>query len=136
MKQKLNSNLLISFNIIFALFLFLSPLTAKAQFNHSVHANVGIQLKLGNLALMPTRDAVISGLDYSGDDFKAISTTDLKNNGSLKGKVAYKISVIDKTSGEPTNDRSKIKVVLKANTKKKLEPDVSQTVTSTSDRKY
>lgn len=111
-KQK---TLVSGFYVTLFLLLFFLPLPVTAEFNSDSHANIGIQLKLGNLALSPEKDSIISGIEYSGTKASPLSTSSLKNKGTLVGKVAYKIILKDRATGKPLADTNNIQISLQSN---------------------
>lgn len=88
---------------LFILF-FLSPVpSVSAHFSETVKEDVGIKLTLGNLALSPENDETLTGLTYSGGDPVTLSTHNLKNKGTLNGKLAYQIQVTEKGTDTPVD---------------------------------
>ncbi|WP_034549618.1 hypothetical protein [Carnobacterium funditum] len=132
-KVKQNSKLMLILSIILVLFLFTPSLSASAHFKDSVSTEIGIQLKLGNLALLPANDETVNGIAYSGNTPLNLSSHVLKNSGTLNGKVAYKITVSEKDSAEPAKDTDNVKVILEADSNKK---DMIQSVTTSKTGEY
>lgn len=111
-KIKLMIKVLIYINaLLFITFYFLPSSKVFANFTDSVSLNAGIQLTLGNLSLSPEKDETITGLTYLGGDPVLLSTHHLKNEGTLKGKLAYKIQVNKKGTNIPVND-DKVQLIM------------------------
>lgn len=104
-KIKLMIKVLIYVNALFFITVYLTPSTKVfADFTDTVSLNTGIKLTLGNLAMSPEKDETITGLTYLGGDPVLLSTHNLKNEGTLDGKLAYKIQITEKGTAIPVND--------------------------------
>ena len=109
-KVKLMIKVLIYINVLFFITIYLAPSTKVfANFTDSATLNAGIKLSLGNLDLSPEQDETITGLTYLGGDPVLLSTHYLKNEGTLNGKLAYKIQVNKKgTNIQVDNDETQL----------------------------
>ena len=90
--------------LLFMIF-YLSPANkVSADFTDAASSSAGIKLTLGNLSLSPEKDETTTGLTYLGGDPVLLSSHELKNDGTLDGKLAYKIQVTEKGTSIPVND--------------------------------
>ncbi|MGB7366911.1 hypothetical protein [Carnobacterium jeotgali] len=104
-KIKMMIKVLIYINTLFIMIFYLSPANeVSAAFTDAASSSAGIKLTLGNLSLSPEKDETTTGLTYLGGDPVLLSSHELKNDGTLDGKLAYKIQVTEKGTSIPVND--------------------------------
>lgn len=111
---KLNYNLFLGLSVLWILFLLTPSEPIFAHFSDTASANAGIKLTLGNLALSPENDETFTELTYSSGDPVTLSTHNLKNKGTLNGKLAYQIQVTEKGTDTPV-DVSEMQLILSFN---------------------
>lgn len=90
--------------LIFMIFYLFPANEVFADFTDTANSSAGIKLTLGNLSLSPEKDETTTGLTYLGGDPVLLSSHELKNEGTLDGKLAYKIQVTEKGTSIPVND--------------------------------
>ncbi|WP_313468285.1 hypothetical protein, partial [Carnobacterium sp.] len=108
---KLSYNLFLGLSVLWILFLLTPSEPIFAHFSDTVSANAGIQLTLGNLALSPENNETFTGLIYSDGELVSLSTHNLKNKGTLNGKLAYQIQVTEKGTDTPV-DVSEMQLIM------------------------
>lgn len=95
-KLKSSLNVLTKISLLcFAFFVLFPSLQAQAVFSDTDSINAGIKLELGTVSLDEKSVKPIPPLGYSGEDSVEIASSTLVNDGSLTGKLAYKIDVTD-----------------------------------------
>lgn len=90
--------------LLFMIFYLFPANEVSADFTDAASSSAGIKLTLGNLSLSPEKDETTTGLTYLGGDPVLLSSHELKNDGTLDGKLAYKIQVTEKGTSIPVND--------------------------------
>lgn len=90
--------------LLFMIFYLFPATEVSADFTDAASSSAGIKLTLGNLSLSPEKDETTTGLTYLGGDPVLLSSHELKNDGTLDGKLAYKIQVTEKGTSIPVND--------------------------------
>ncbi|MER2002351.1 MAG: hypothetical protein ABS862_06985 [Carnobacterium inhibens] len=96
--KKLKINLIIFFKIIslfLAFFIFSPSLQAKASFSDIDNINMGITLELGSISLATEDTNIIDPVCFTEGGPVLIASSKLVNDGSLSGKLAYKIDVTE-----------------------------------------
>ena len=96
--KKLKINLIIFFKIIslfLAFFIFSPSLQAKASFSDTDNINMGITLELGSISLATEDTNIIDPVCFTEGGPVLIASSKLVNDGSLSGKLAYKIDVTE-----------------------------------------
>lgn len=95
-KLKASLNVFTKISLLcFAFFVLFPSLQAQAVFSDTDNINMGIKLELGTVSLDEKNVKTIPPLDYSGEDSVEIASSTLVNDGSLTGKLAYKIDVTE-----------------------------------------
>ncbi|WP_035052122.1 hypothetical protein [Carnobacterium pleistocenium] len=93
--------------ICLAFFLFSPSLKAHAMFSDTTNINMGIKLELGTVRL--TADTkLIDPVNFTDGDSVLISDSKLINDGSLTGKLAYKINVTKEDGTNPTTENMSV----------------------------
>lgn len=96
--KKLKINLIIFFKIIslfLAFFIFSPSLQAKASFSDTDNINMGITLELGTISLATEDTNIIDPVCFTEGGPVLIASSKLVNDGSLSGKLSYKIDVTE-----------------------------------------
>lgn len=83
-------------------FLLLPSIHAQAMFSDTANIAMGIKLELGKVSLSTRDTKIIDNVNFTEDPVLVASST-LINNGSLTGKLAYKINVT-KADGSALSD--------------------------------
>lgn len=85
---------LIKICLLFFAFFILFPSThAKAMFSDTTNLSMGIKLELGIVSLIPKDTIIVDSAKFTEGNSVKIASTILVNDGSLSGKLAYKIEV-------------------------------------------
>lgn len=103
--KKLKTSLIVStkISLIFLVFFIFSPsLKIHAMFSDTANVNVGIKLELGTISLASKNTTNNEVVNFTEGDPVLISDSTLINEGSLKGKLAYKIKVTKENGLELT----------------------------------
>lgn len=96
--KKLKSNLigLTKINLIFFVFFVLFPsIKVQAMFNDTASINMGVKLELGTVSLAAMDTNIVNAASFTEGDSVLIASSKLVNDGSLTGKLAYKIDVTE-----------------------------------------
>ena len=93
-KLKASLNVFTKISLLcFAFFVLFPSLHAQAVFSDTDNINMGIKLELGTVSLASKNTDNIESINYSGGDPVDIASSTLVNDGSLTGKLAYKIAI-------------------------------------------
>lgn len=96
--KKLKSNLigLTKINLIFFVFFVLFPsIKVQAMFNDTASINMGVKLELGTVSLAAMDTNIVNAASFTKGDSVLIASSKVVNDGSLTGKLAYKIDVTE-----------------------------------------
>ena len=93
-KLKIIFKMLTKIGLLYFVFFILSPsLKVQAVFSDTANINMGIELKMGTVSLGQKNNNLVESVNYSGGDPVQIASSTLVNDGSLTGKLAYKIDI-------------------------------------------
>ncbi|WP_373471094.1 hypothetical protein [Carnobacterium alterfunditum] len=79
--------------ICLAFFVFSPSLKVHAMFSDTANINMGIQLKLGTVSLASENTTISNAVNFTEGDSVLMASSTLTNDGSLSGKLAYKIDL-------------------------------------------
>ena len=68
------------------------------MFSDTANTNMGIKLELGTVSLVAENTNIINPVNFTEGDPILIVSSNLINNGSLSGKLAYKINIKKKSN--------------------------------------
>lgn len=96
-RLKLSLIALINISLLCLVFFVLFPsIHVQAMFNDKANLNMGIKLELGTVSLAAENTNIINPVNFTEGDPILIVSSNLINDGSLSGKLAYKIDVAKK----------------------------------------
>lgn len=111
-KLKIILNVLIKISFVWFVFFMLFPsIPVKAMFSDTANLGMDIKLELGSVSLFSKDTTIIDSVKFTEGDSVTISSSDLMNDGSLSGKLAYKIDVTKENGSMLTVDELKNTVI-------------------------
>lgn len=111
-KIKISLIALLKISLLFFTFFLLFPsLQAKAVFSDTANINMGIKLELGTVNLAAEDTKIVDSVNFTDGDSVLVSSSTLINNGSLTGRLAYKIDVTKENGSGMTPDELKNTVI-------------------------
>lgn len=81
--------------LCFAFFVLSPSLQVQAVFSDTANINMGIKLELGTVSLVAEDINIINPVSFTEGDPILIASSKLVNDGSLSGKLSYKIDVTE-----------------------------------------
>lgn len=93
--------------LCFAFFILSPSLLVQAVFSDTANINMGIELELGTVSLGQENYNSVESINYSGGDPVDIASSTLINDGSLTGKLAYKIDITNENGLAMTDEELK-----------------------------
>ena len=100
-------------SLICLIFFVLSPsLKAQAMFNDTANINMGIKLELGTVSLATKDTTIVHAASFTEGDPILIASSNLINDGSLSGKLGYKIDIAKENGSPLTTEELKVTSVI------------------------
>lgn len=111
-KLKASLNVFTKISLLCFAFFVLSPsLQVQAVFSDTANINMGIKLELGTISLASKDSTIIDSVKFTEGDSVTLASSKLVNDGSLTGKLAYKIDVTKENGLGMTPDELKNTVI-------------------------